>query len=140
MTHEAATAQEIESVQDEVLDMPGVTGLRDAIPNRQAKQTVNYVVEYGVREDDGAMIFHFYPPGTDWSKYPPEKLGVWSPTYGMDRRLEAAMPAIFDTRFIKATFTEEMQSFCIIVHGLGRSPDPWPLVNRFLDRIDVPTP
>lgn len=115
-----------------------VTGLRDAIPNRQAKQTPNYVVEYGSREDDGSMIFHFYPPGTDWSEYPPKSIGTWPPAFKMDHRLERAIAMTFDVKFVKATFTEEMASFCIIVRGLGRSPDPWPLVNRFFERIDGP--
>lgn len=113
-------------------------GLQDAIPNRLARQTENYTVEYGVRADDSAMVFHFYPPGTDWSKYPPEEIGQWRPNYRMHERLERAMPQSFDIKFLKATFTEETQSFCIIVAGLGKSPDPEPLVARFFARIDAP--
>lgn len=114
------------------------TGMTDAIPDRLAKQTPNYDVEYGVRADDMAMIFHFYPPGTDWSSYPPKKFGTWPQKYAMDQRLERALPESFDVAFVKAVFTEESQSFCIIVKGLGHSPDPWTLVNRFFERIDAP--
>jgi len=115
-----------------------VRGLRDAVADRQVKQTPNYFVEYGVREDDGSMIFHFYPPNTDWSEYPPKKIGSWPTAYQMADRLERAMPIVFDVQFIKARYTEELASFCIIVRGLGRSPDPWPLVNRFFSLIDAP--
>lgn len=132
------TTEEKDRVDEVVLSNEGATGLRDAIGNRQAKQTPHYVAEYGVRDDDGAMIFHFYPPGTDWSEYPPTSLGEWPAAYKMDHRLERAMGIVFDVRFVKATYTEEMASFCIIVKGLGKSPDPWPLVNRFFDRIDAP--
>jgi hypothetical protein len=113
-----------------------ITGLTDAIPERLAKQTPNYDVEYGIREDDKAMIFHFYPPGTDWSKYPPEELGKWADDYRMHERLEAALPRCFKVDFVKAVFTAETQSFCIIVKGLGRSPDPFFYVHRFFEMID----
>lgn len=121
--------------EKEVLDgVSPLRGLKDAIPDRMAKQTADYDVVYGIRADDQAMIFHFFPPGSD----PPNKLGSWRDAYRIHDRLEAAIPKAFDVRFVKATYTSELRSFCIIVRGLGRSMDPWHFVHRFFEAIDAP--
>jgi hypothetical protein len=114
-----------------------VAGLMDVVPERMAKQTSHYDVEYGLRIDDKAMIFHFYAPGTDWSEYPPKNLGTWDPNYRMHDRLERAMPEVFEVSAIKAVYTEETKSFCIIVGGLGHAPDPFYYVHRFFEKIDA---
>lgn len=118
----------------DTLDDVAARGMQDAIPNRMAKQTKNYDVQYGVREDDKAMVFHFFPPGSD----PPKKIAAWNEAYKMNERLERALPATFDVSSVTATYTEEMRSFCIIVGGLGRSMDPWHYVHRFFAKIDEP--
>jgi len=105
-----------ESAKDVLMDSRPVKGLTDAIPNRMARQTSNYIVIYGPRTDDGAMVFHFYPPGSD----PPNLLGEWREDYRIHDRLESAIPKVFDVRFVRATYTDELKSFCIIVAG-GRT-------------------
>jgi hypothetical protein len=120
---------------DQLTAQGTATGLQDAIPNRMAVQTANYDVEYGVRSDDDALVFHFYPPGTDWSTNPPG-LGKWNDSYKMHDRLEAAIPQIFSVEHIKARYTEELQSFCIIAYDVGKSPDPYYFVRSFLQKID----
>jgi len=122
----------------ESADWSPATGLLDAIPGRLMKQTQNYHVEYGVRIDDNAMIFHFYPPDTDWTYYPPTTPGSWAAAYAMNDRLERAMPKVFDVKFLKASFTELNQSFCIIAKGVGASPDPFYFAHRFFEEIDAP--
>lgn len=113
-----------------------VTGLTDAIPNRMALRTDLYDVEYGIRMDDKSFIFHFYPPNTDWSEYPPKHVGKWADPNAMTERLELAIRETFDVQFVKGSYTAENQSFCIIVKGLGASPDPWFLAHRFFQKID----
>ena len=123
------------SINEEFFAAPS-KGVRDAITNRLAKETKNYLVEYGVRTDDMAMVFHFFPPMS---------ASRWDARYKMEKRLEIAMPACFDTTKIQAnevlstmrsTPDDLTPSYCIIVRGLGSSLDPWPLVNRFFEKID----
>jgi hypothetical protein len=111
---------------------------QDAIPERLAKEHDNYLVMYGIRTDDAAFVFHFFPP-LDRKEF--------EPRYGMAARLERAIPKCFDVRRIQANEVLETMradkdditpSYCIIVHGLGASPDPWPLVNRFFEELEPP--
>lgn len=97
------------------------------VPNPLAKDTKNYLVEYGVRIDDGAMVFHFFVP---------KDRNDWDPAYAMDKRLERAIPACFSVERVSADFAREMNSFNVIVGGLGASPDPWPLVEKFFQALD----
>lgn len=118
----------------EIQDAPPSHGLQDAIPQRLGDQNANYQVEYGVRSDDQALVFHFYPPNTDWSTNPPS-FGKWSEAYGMHDRLEAALPEVFDVKKLKATYTEELRSFCIIAYGIGLSPDPLYFARKLFQKI-----
>lgn len=101
------------------------------IPNVRAKDTPGYLVEYGSRVDDGAMVFHFFAPIRD---------DTWNEDYQMHRRLESAIAQHFDTTKVSANYEQDMDSFCIIVGGLGAAPDPWPLVERFFGTIDAWVP
>jgi hypothetical protein len=103
------------------------TGLKPHLPELLAKDTPNYLVEYGIRYDDGAMVFHFFPPKHRTS---------WDPSWSLARRLELAMPLCFDTAKLSAGFVEELNSFYVIVGGLGTVPDPWITVERFFRAID----
>jgi hypothetical protein len=109
-------------------DIRGST-LKAAIPELLARDTPEFFVEYGIRIDDHAMVFHFYPP-----KSSP---GRWVEVSRMAERLERAIPKHFDVAGgrVRATYAEELHSFCVIVRGLGAAPDPWPLVARFLDDV-----
>ncbi len=102
------------------------SGLKHAIPALLAKQTADYEVEYGIREDDGAIVFHFYAPGR----------GEWDPAWDATARLERALPMCFDTSKLHAEYISIVHSYCIIVKDLGFSPDPWPLVERFLSEVE----
>lgn len=99
------------------------------VPHPLARDTKDYLVEYGVRVDDKAMVFHFFSP---------KDADTWSPTAKMDERLKAAIDATFQVKNVTAGFTPELDSFYVIVGGLGASPDPWPLVDRFFRALDAP--
>lgn len=132
---------EAEKLQTHVSSDISRDALDEAIPGRRARHHEQYTVEYGIRRDDGALMFHFYPPNTDWSEYPPprEKLGTWSKSFGMHNRLEAAILKCFSRDDVKGSYSEDLRSFCIIVAGAGRSLDPWYLADRFFREIDQPT-
>jgi hypothetical protein len=110
-------------------DTAAISNLSDAIPERLAKEAPNYLVEYGIRFDDAAMVFHFFPPMHRQD---------WDPEWKMNERLERAIAETFDTDLVSADYADEVRSFCVIVRGLGCAPDPFPLVELFFERIDSP--
>ena len=101
--------------------------LKAHIPDLLAKDSKHYLVEYGSRVDDGAMVFHFFSGKDDPG---------WDASYRMDKRLEHAIRACFNTATVSADYSDDVQSFCVIVHGLGAALDPWPLVERFFSEIE----
>lgn len=137
-----ATAEEVDgllSVSEQELNG---SSLHDAIPNRLAKEYSRFFVEYGVRSDDGAIVMHFYAS----ARFAKEALtGFVSNrpldwTEGFERRLVSAIRATFGEQptrdEVEARYTEEYDSYCLILRRLGAAPDPWPLVERFFHRID----
>lgn len=122
--------------------MTNTTELRDAhlqdvrgnsllphVPNPLAMEADGFLVEYGIRLDDQAMVFHFFSP---------KDAATWDPKYMMDARLKRAIDANFDTKRVTCGFAIEMDSFYVIVGGLGAGPDPWPLTERFLRDVAAP--
>lgn len=105
------------------------SSLQAHVPNPLALESRHFLVEYGIRADDQAMVFHFFSP---------RNADTWDADYKMDERLKRAIDANFDTRKVSAGFVSEMDSFYVIVGGLGSSPDPWPLVARFLRDVELP--
>lgn len=114
-------------LHDAALQDVSYGSLKTHIPELLAKDTPNYLVEYGVRVDDAAMVFHFFSPkdATDWDE-----------SYAMTRRLEHAIKSCFDVAKVRAEYISDMRSFCIIVRDLGAALDPWPLVERFFSEIE----
>ena len=103
--------------------------LMPVIPNPLAMEAEGFLVEYGVRIDDQAMVFHFFSP---------KDAATWDEKYRMDARLKRAIDSNFDTRKITCGYVREMDSFYVIVGGLGSGPDPWPLAERFLRDVESP--
>jgi hypothetical protein len=105
--------------------------IQRTVPNLQAESRKRYIVEWGGRVTDGALILHFFPPLT-----PEGDIGVWPDDSDMDKRLEKAIPAIFDTNRVTAGFEPEWDSFYIIAGGYAASLGVRLLVKRFLDAVD----
>jgi len=78
------------------------------------------------------MIFHFFPP-----LQPNGKIGKWPNTSRMDKRLEKAMPEVFDVQRLTAGFEESWDSFFVIAGGYASSLDPRLLAQKFFDAIDA---
>lgn len=90
----------------------------------------DFTVEWGIRQSDGALVLHFYP------KIVGDNVAAeWDPKYRMDKRLEVAMPEVFDTKALTAGFETTHNSFYIVAHNVI-SPDPRLLVQRFLEKIE----
>lgn len=128
--------EELEESWDTVLG-----GLEDALPDRKVHDCEEWLCEYGVRTDDRAMVFQFFPKRLIPDLKDKEGKGVagWSEGYGMPQRLERALKH-FDPKDLNAKFIELTNSFNVIIGGLGESLDPGPQVKRFFDEIEAPLP
>lgn len=100
-------------------------GLRTAIPELLVEKTAVFDVHYGIREDDSALVFHFFKPETGW---PADITG----------RLEAAIAELFPLERVKADYTSELDSFCVIYYGGGMTPAPYGLAKLFLAAAQRP--
>lgn len=104
--------------------MKPVDGIHEALDARLAETRNDYVAEWGVRLDDHALVIHFYQiPDQDWSP-------------DMDKRLDRALPKVFDIKRITAGFEKDKNSFYVIAGRYGDVPDTRLLVKRFLDAVD----
>lgn len=108
--------------------------LQEDVPDRQAISREKYVADWGVRVSDNALVLHFFPPLTAEGKISED----WDYTYEMDKRLERAIPSVFDVSRVTAGFEKEYNSFFIIVGGGGSVLDVRLFVQRFLDAVDLP--
>ncbi len=95
-----------------------------AIPELRTVQAEKFRVEYGVRHDDSAVVFHFFP------------VRHWDAEYQMDRRLEEAILGCFEYFKVATSYAEELESFCVIIGGLGASRDPERLIRKFLGAVE----
>lgn len=100
--------------------------LQTHLPDTHAMSTPHFLVEYGVRVDDLAMVFHFYSP---------EDAPAWPDHARWRTRLERAIESTFDMSAVSADYVPEMDSYCVIVRGMGARPDPLAFAKIFLDRV-----
>lgn len=123
---------------DHKVDLDGVGPLdgiaRDSVqPDLAETQAIardKYTVEWGIRQSDRALVLHLFPHivgdnvATEWDE-----------GFKMDKRLDYAIPQVFDVKMVNAGFEPAMNSFYIIVHGVI-APDLRLLVQRFLELIE----
>lgn len=98
--------------------------------DRQAISRPRFTVEWGERQTDSALVIHLYPhiEGDNVA-------AKWDESFNMDKRLDVAIPSVFDVKMVNAGFEPLYNSFYIIVHGLV-VPDLRLLVQRFLEKIE----
>jgi hypothetical protein len=104
--------------------------IRPDLPEMQAIARPRYTMEWGVRERDNALVIHIFPQieGDNVAD-------KWDETYAMDKRLDYAIPQMFEVPNVHAGFEAEFNSFFIIVQGVI-APDLRLLVQRFLEQIE----
>lgn len=104
--------------------------IRPDLPDLSAVARAKYTLEWGVRQSDGALVIHLFPPIADG------KVADWDYAYAMDKRLDYAIPEVFDTTMVNAGFEKEYNSFYIIVKAI-LAPDLRLLIQKFLDLIEA---
>lgn len=111
---------------DELLqEMPDVplSAVSTAIPNPLARDHAEYLAEYGIRTDDDAIVIHLFPKGSRWT-----------PSFLVGDRLRRAVDGL--PHPARADYAPELDSFCVVVYGLGGAPDPWPAIDRFFQTFE----
>lgn len=128
---------------DKKVDLEGVEGLSGIDRNTVAPDLADpqaiardkYTVEWGIRATDHALVLHLFPHivgdnvATEWDE-----------AFRMDKRLDYAIPQLFNVKDVNAGFETSMNSFYIIVQNVI-VPDLRLLVQRFLETIEgAPVP
>ncbi len=104
--------------------------VRPDLAEPQALARERFTVEWGIRTTDRALVLHLFPHIVE------DNVAVeWDENFRMDKRLDYAIPQVFDTRMVNAGFEPAMNSFYIIVAGVI-APDLRLLVQRFLELIE----
>lgn len=120
--------------QDEVRQNLGALSaeeeVRPDLADPQALIREKYTVEWGIRDSDRALVIHLFPEVVG-----DNVASTWDESYAMDKRLDHAIPQLFDVRNVHAGFEVAMNSFFIIVRGVI-APDLRLLVQRFLETIE----
>lgn len=114
---------------EEISDLKG-DSIQPDVPDLEAIARPNFTVEWGIRTTDGALVLHFYP------KVVGDNVATaWDEEYRMDKRLEHALPEVFDIANVTCGFEQSHNSFYVIV-GSVISVDLRLLVQRFLEKIE----
>lgn len=124
-------------------DLDGVEGLggidrgsvQPDLADPQAIARDRFTVEWGIRQTDQALVLHLFPHIVG-----DNVASEWDESFKMDKRLDYAIPQIFNVPDVNAGFETSMNSFYIIVKGVF-APDLRLLVQRFLEIIEgAPVP
>lgn len=120
---------DLESARLQDLPLEAVSeGFRDVL----ARSSAICDAEYGTRADDGALVFHFFPPG-----YAADMAVKWPSWEGFRDRLEAAALAYFSPESIDAGYVEELKSFYLILRPPPVVPDRTALIERFFGALEA---
>jgi hypothetical protein len=90
---------------------------------------------YGVEGAYDALVMHFFPPG-----YAADNTVRWGGEAGWTAfrdRLEPVLLAHFASTSLSGTYTEELESFCVIVHPVPQVPDLEMLIEKFFAALEA---
>ncbi len=88
--------------------------------------------EYGFRDDNHSLVFHFFPPG-----YGLDNSVDWKDWYNFRDRLEKALLACFDIKHVEAGYVPELRSFYLIIKPRPHAPDMHALFTKFFEELEA---
>lgn len=106
--------------------------IQEAIPDLLARNSAHCDTQYGTRTDDGALVFHFFPPGhalnsdMDWADW-----------RAFRNALEHAAMRCFDHNAIDADYVPELKSFYLRIKPRPAVPDLTALIERFFSILEA---
>jgi hypothetical protein len=115
--------------KERMRDQKDVTGLRTAIPDARTRTAPLYMAEYGIRTDDSAGVIHVFANEPDSKKH-----GALRDS--LDTGLLDTLGSFEHT----AEFIPDLNSYCIIIPGLGRTLAPDHVFDRFFKAVDAHGP
>lgn len=117
------TSDELRSAR--LQDVP-LDAVQEQLSDMRARNSPVCDAEWGVRLDDGALVFHFFPPG-----YARAGVTEWLDWSGFRDALERALLRSFPPNTLDAGYAEELSSFFVIVKPRPQSADLVQLIERF---------
>ncbi len=112
-------------------DIP-VSSLREQFQDVRARSTALCDAEQGFRDSDGALVFHFFPPG-----YAANPSLDWAGWHDFRDRLELAALRYFDPEHLQAGYVNELHSFYLIVAPRPLVPDLTSLIEAFFAALEA---
>lgn len=104
-------------------------GLQDTLVSEQlsdmrARSSRACDAEWGLRDEDFALVMHFFPPG-----YAADDTTSWPDWHAFRDALEAGITACFE--HFEAGYAEELRSFYLILRPRPQVPDLNGLIEKF---------
>lgn len=128
MTNDAHEELRACGLQDVPLSM-----LEENFSDVRGRSSPKCDAEYGTRTDDGALVFHFFPPG-----YAANDRADWPDWHAFRDTLESAiLKNFFNLEHIEANYVEELKSFYLIVKPAPQVPDITALITRFFGVLEA---
>lgn len=122
----------------ETNEPPKATNLLESVTEGRSLRTKLYYVEYGIRRDDNAAVFHFFVPSYTYRGLASGTIKEHFNRSAMDKAISAAAAATFQSRglTVRGAYSDLVDSYHIEVDSVGAMLDPTPLFSSFLATLD----
>lgn len=120
------------------MEPPRATNLLESVMEGRSARTKFYYVEYGIRRDDNAAVFHFFVPSYTYRGLAEGTIKEHFNRDAMDKAISAAATTVFQSRglTVRGAYSELVDSYHIEVDSVGSMIDPTPLFAEFLATLD----
>lgn len=108
------------------------SAIQEQLRDIRARNSATCDVEYGIRSDDNALVFHFFPPG-----YALDSGKDWADWTAFRDKLEKALLAHFAKPSIDAGYAQELRSFHAIIKPRPLVPDLTALLEDFFEQLEA---
>lgn len=124
------TLKDLTYEEAKLRDVPG-SAVREQLQDVKGRTHRGYDAEYGTRDDDGALVFHFFPAG-----YSAGLTKDWPNWHAFRDQLETALMGTFDVSAIDAGYVPELRSFFAIL-PYPVTLDVRPTIQRFFSLLEA---
>jgi hypothetical protein len=108
-----------------------LSALKATIPEILGIVLKHTTVLYGIRTEDEALVFQFFPKDQE---------AGWSEAWDPDVCLTPVIESMMETTRVSADYVPELNSFCVIYGGGGLMPAPLAFASEFLRRVEKSLP
>jgi hypothetical protein len=108
------------------------SALHEQFQNPLGRSSALCDAEWGTRADDGALIFHFFPPG-----YAANDARDWPDWTAFRNRLETAALQMFVLDNVFGDYIPELKSFSLIIKPPPNAPDMTAFIEKFFLALEA---